>query len=250
MIATMRTYFGFESVGSSEKSQRIQAVFEGVAPHYDFMNDVMSLGLHRLWKREMVQALSPKPFFCLVDVGGGTGDIALRVKKTYNFLSPSLVVVDPSPGMLQVGKDKAIDSNVWDIQWVEGAAEALPLPSSSSDICTMAFGLRNVTCLGQTFKEILRVLKPGGQFVCLEFSKPDEGVENLHRIYTLDILPALGKWLASNEAGYRYLGESIQTFLNTEQLEAALKEAGFVSTSFRKMAHGIVALHQAWKRSE
>lgn len=225
----------------------VRDLFDRVAPSYDLMNDLMSGGWHRVWKRTFVDLIPRAPHLMMLDLAGGTGDIAMAYAKRSADLSPRITVMDPSEAMLAAGRNKAIDRNVWSLDWQQGTAESLPHVAETFDVCTMAFGLRNVTDIGKGLSEIHRVLKPGGQFLCLEFSQPDADISALYRLYTLDIIPKLGKWVAHNEEAYRYLGESIQQFYSASALKDLLYEAGFATVSITRLSKGIVAIHQCWK---
>lgn len=228
----------------------VRNLFDRVAPSYDTMNDLMSVGWHRIWKRDLVGRIPVVPHIKMLDVAGGTGDIALAYMEKSASLVPQITVLDPSDAMLTIGRNKAIDRNVWSITWRQGSAESIPFPDYTFDVCTISFGLRNVTDVQQALFEMHRVLKPGGQLLCLEFSQPDPDIETLYRLYTLDIIPKIGHWVAHNEDAYRYLGESIQQFYSAEALKDLLYDVGFQTVQVTRRSKGIVAMHQAWKTED
>jgi len=235
--------FGFTPVASAEeRTQRVGAVFASVASHYDVMNDAMSLGIHRLWKADFVASLGLNPGDRVLDLAGGTGDIAFRM-----LAKKALVTVcDINPAMLQVGRARAMDKGLHgQINWVEGNAEALPFADKSFDIVTIAFGLRNVTKLQQALGEVRRVLKVGGRFFCLEFSHiAVPMLQKLYDRYSFSLLPWLGEKIAQDRAAYQYLAESIRTFPDQAALEKRMGEAGFAAVRHRNLSLGIAAVHQ------
>jgi demethylmenaquinone methyltransferase/2-methoxy-6-polyprenyl-1,4-benzoquinol methylase len=223
-------------------------VFDSVAARYDLMNDLMSLGVHRLWKDTMVDVLAPRPGMAMIDVAGGTGDIAFRIHRR-TAGQARIAVCDINPAMLAVGQDRAIDRGlVRGLDWVAGDAEALPFPDRSFDAYTIAFGLRNVTHIARALAEARRVLRPGGRFLCLEFSRV--GLPLLRRLYdaySAAVLPALGGIVAGDSEAYRYLHESIRRHPPQERLAAMMVEAGLARATWRDMSGGIVALHSGWR---
>ena len=219
-------HFGYRRVPEAEKESLVRDVFDSVAPRYDLMNDLMSLGVHRLWKAAMMDWLVPRPEMALVDVGGGTGDIAFR------FLDRgggSVTVVDINEEMLKQGRDRAVDRGILEsIEWVEGDAENLPLADASKDAYTTAFCIRNVTRIDKALEEARRVLKPGGRFLCLEFSRvalPLLG--KLYETYSFKVLPFLGARVAGDREAYQYLAESIRRFPAQEPFARMIAEAGY-----------------------
>ncbi len=240
------THFGFRTVGEDEKSSLVRAVFDDVAPRYDLMNDLMSMGIHRLWKAAMLDWLRPRPGMALLDVGGGTGDIAFRFRARGGG---PVVVCDINREMLAVGRDRAIDRNLTeDIEWVCGDAEALPIPDRSVDAYTIAFCLRNVTHIDQALGEARRVLRPGGRFLCLEFSHVVLPVlRQIYDQYSFRVLPWLGEVVASNRDAYQYLVESIRRFPPQAQLAARMEAAGLGAVKYRNLSGGIAALHSGWR---
>jgi demethylmenaquinone methyltransferase/2-methoxy-6-polyprenyl-1,4-benzoquinol methylase len=240
--------FGYHVVPASEKAGLVRHVFDSVAARYDLMNDLMSLGVHRLWKEAMVTALAPRAGMAIVDVAGGTGDIALRLHERTKG-EARVTVCDVNPTMLQVGQDRAIDRGILrGPEWVAGDAEALPFADRAFDAYTIAFGLRNVTHMDRALSQARRVLRPGGHFLCLEFSKVT--LPLLDRIYdawSAAMLPALGGLVAGDSESYRYLHESIRRHPPQEKLAAMITAAGFERVTWRDMSGGIVALHGAWR---
>lgn len=227
--------FGYQHVSPDERERRIRAVFQAVAGRYDLMNDIMSMGIHRLWKRAMARAAAPKPGEMIVDLAGGTGDIARLMAGPDRMV----VVCDPSPAMMAVGRDRCPDS----VRFTEGTAEAMPFPDNSVDMVTIAFGLRNATSLGAALAEILRVLKPGGRFLCLEFSRPHALIRPFYDAWSFTVIPRLGAAIAGEPAAYEYLVESIRRFPDQPSLAAAFTAAGFDNVGWRNMSFGIASLH-------
>lgn len=243
--------FGFTKVPTTQKAAMVETVFSNVASRYDLMNDLMSLGAHHLWKRQLIHALRPHPSRHLLDVAGGTGDIAT------GFLQAGggrATLLDINESMVAAGIERAInqgklplsDPNMPD--YLIGDAQALPLTSQAVDLYSIAFGLRNVTDIKKAIAEAYRVLKPGGQYFCLEFSKVSLPIiAQLYDQYSFNILPKLGKFVANDEAAYRYLVESIRKFPPQDQLVQLLQDAGFKRVRYHNMSFGVVALHRAWK---
>ncbi len=251
MFAAMeegKAWFGFRRVEAEEKPALVRGVFERVASRYDLMNDLMSGGIHRLWKAELIDWLNPRPGELLLDVAGGTGDIAFRyLDRTEK--QAGVIVCDLTPAMLAVGRDRAIDRGiVAGIDWVAGDAQALPLRDRSVDAYTIAFGLRNVTDIDRALAEARRVLKPGGRFICLEFSQVVLPLlKQLYDLYSFRVLPWMGRIVAGDKDSYVYLVESIRRFPAQEALIERMKAAGFGQTSYRNLSGGIAALHSAWR---
>jgi demethylmenaquinone methyltransferase / 2-methoxy-6-polyprenyl-1,4-benzoquinol methylase len=241
-----KTHFGFRTVQESEKASLVRAVFDDVAPRYDLMNDIMSLGIHRLWKAAMLDWLKPRPDMALLDVGGGTGDIAFRFRQRGG--GPT-VVCDINREMLSVGRDRAIDRNIGEgINWICGDAEALPIADRSVNAYTIAFCLRNVTHIDAALAEARRVLKPGGRFLCLEFSQVVVPVfRAVYDQYSFHVLPWMGQMVASNRDAYQYLVESIRKFPPQEELAARMRAQGLEQVTYRNLSGGIAALHSGWR---
>ncbi len=243
------TRFGDQVVPLADKQGLVDDVFRSVAGRYDLMNDLMSGGLHRAWKNALVTALNPpkgaRPF-ALLDLAGGTGDVAARVAAA-GGAGTRATVVDINAEMLQVGRTRAAARGL-DIAFVEGNAETLPFPDRSYDAVTIAFGIRNVPRIAAALAEARRVLRPGGRFLCLEFSAVDvPGLDRLYDFYSFNVIPALGRAVARDADAYRYLVESIRRFPPPDAFADMLRTAGFARVSFRRMSGGIVALHSGWR---
>jgi len=238
--------FGFRRVAEAEKAPLVRGVFSSVASRYDLMNDLMSGGVHRLWKDEMVARLRPRPGWRVVDVAGGTGDVAFRLG---DRVGPSggVTVCDLTEEMLRVGRDRAIDTGRLEgLQWVCGDAQRLPFPDRSFDAYTIAFGLRNVTRIDQALAEARRVLKPGGRFLCLEFSRVVLPIlDRLYDLYSFRALPVLGQLVAGDRDSYRYLVESIRRFPPQAELAERMAAAGLEQPRWHNLTGGIAALHAA-----
>ena len=240
--------FGFEPVDPADKAARVRGVFERVAGRYDLMNDLMSAGVHRLWKDALIDWLMPRRGCRYLDVAGGTGDIAFRLLDRLDGAA-EVVLVDINPAMLTVGRDRAL-ARGWlaEVLWVAGDAERLPLPDRSVDAYTIAFGIRNVTRLDRALAEAYRVLRPGGRFLCLEFSHVVlPGLERLYDAYSFNVLPRLGRLVAGDAASYRYLAESIRRFPDQASFARLIAGAGFAQVKHRNLSGGIAAIHSAWR---
>ncbi|HUZ71375.1 MAG TPA: bifunctional demethylmenaquinone methyltransferase/2-methoxy-6-polyprenyl-1,4-benzoquinol methylase UbiE [Stellaceae bacterium] len=245
---TSETDFGFRRVAIGEKANLVRRVFDTVADRYDLMNDLMSGGVHRLWKSYLIDRLNPRPGQTLLDVAGGTGDIALRFLDRAGVASRA-VVCDINEAMLRRGRDRAIDRGRIDgIEWIAGDAERLPVAAMSVDACTIAFGLRNVTRIAAALAEARRVLKPGGRFFCLEFSHVAVPLlARAYDLYSFAVLPRLGAAVTGDRDAYQYLVESIRRFPPQDALARAMGEAGFDRIRYRNLTGGIVALHSGWR---
>ena len=238
--------FGFERVDPAEKTRRVHGVFERVARRYDMMNDLMSGGIHRLWKESFVDQVRPRDGMRILDVAGGTGDIAFRMLR--RAPGAEITICDLTEDMLRVGRDRALDRGRLGVRWVAGNAEALPFPNMSLDAYTIAFGLRNVTDRGAALREARRVLKPGGRFFCLEFSRITAPMlERLYERYSFDIVPQIGRMVVGDGEPYRYLVESIRQFPDQEALAAIMTEAGLEQVTRRNLSGGIAAVHAGWR---
>jgi demethylmenaquinone methyltransferase / 2-methoxy-6-polyprenyl-1,4-benzoquinol methylase len=235
------THFGFESVDEREKARRVRGVFDSVAPRYDLMNDLMSLGLHRAWKAYTVLAANLRPGDQVLDIAGGTGDLALSFAKK---VGPTgrVVHTDINEAMLRTGRDRLIDAGV-SLPTLVCDAEKLPFESSSFDLVSVAFGLRNMTRKDIALAEMNRVLKPGGKLLVLEFSKVAKPLEKAYDWYSFNVLPQLGRLVAGDDASYRYLAESIRMHPGQEELKALMKKGGFGHVDYHNLTGGIVALH-------
>lgn len=242
--------FGFERIAASEKAPRVRGLFERVSGNYDLMNDLMSGGIHRLWKDAMVDLLDPRPDLRLLDVAGGTGDIAFRVaERLGGERREPIVICDLTEGMLSAGRDRAIDRGLLDgLHWVCGDAQGLPLPDRSVTAYTIAFGLRNVTDIDLALREARRVLKPGGRFICLEFSRVVLPIlSDLYDLYSFRVVPAMGAVVAGDRDAYAYLVESIRRFPAQDELASRIETAGLGQVRYRNLTGGIAALHSAWR---
>ena len=240
------THFGFTTVNARDKADMVKGVFDNVASRYDLMNDLMSLGVHRLWKSTFIDYLDPRPEMKLIDVGGGTGDIAFKFLKSGGG---QVTVCDINDEMLSVGRDRAIDKGILTgVDWVNGDAEKLPIPENTFDAYTTAFCIRNVTHIESALSEARRVLKPGGRFLCLEFSQVVLPVlEKIYDTYSFNILPWLGQMVTDDEGSYRYLAESIRRFPNQDKLTAMITDAGLKQANYQNLSGGIATIHSAWR---
>ncbi|XP_037387250.1 2-methoxy-6-polyprenyl-1,4-benzoquinol methylase, mitochondrial [Pygocentrus nattereri] len=275
------THFGFESVPEGEKAERVYKVFESVAQKYDVMNDAMSLGIHRLWKDSLLRLMNPQPGLKLLDTAGGTGDISFRFLEYTRSVregqlrhraranqTPSwqeiaagygsegeepaesrAVVCDINKEMLKVGKERAETAGITTgLSWVVGDAEELPFNDDQFDVYTIAFGIRNVTHIEQALQEALRVLKPGGRFMCLEFSKVSNPLlSRLYDAYSFQMIPVLGEVIAGDWKSYQYLVESIRRFPDQETFKEMIEEAGFFRVQYVNLTGGVVAIHSGFK---
>jgi len=243
--------FGFRRVPLADKQALVDEVFHSVARRYDLMNDLMSGGLHRAWKNDVVNAVNPpksgRPFH-LLDVAGGTGDIAFRVVDA-GGAGTHVTVLDINGDMLSVGRERAEKRGLAHaLTFIEGNAESLPLPDNSFDAYTIAFGIRNVPRIDAALAEAFRVLRPGGHFLCLEFSSVDvPGLDKIYDAYSFNIIPAIGRAVTGDAEAYRYLVESIRKFPNPQAFSAMIRKAGFGRVSYRQMTGGVVALHSGWR---
>jgi len=243
---TETTHFGFKTVKADAKSGLVRTVFDNVAGQYDVMNDLMSGGLHRLWKDAMIDWLRPRANQKVLDVGGGTGDIAFRILKAGGG---PVTVADINAEMLAVGQDRALDKGiVGPIDWIEADAEDLPFDDCSFDTFVTAFCIRNTTHPENVLAEARRVLKPGGRFLCLEFSSvPSPLLSKLYDIYSFKVLPEIGARVAGDREAYQYLAESIRKFPDANTFAGMVNAAGLRPVKVRTMTGGIVALHSAWR---
>jgi demethylmenaquinone methyltransferase/2-methoxy-6-polyprenyl-1,4-benzoquinol methylase len=268
------TQFGEENVTPEEKTAKVREVFDSVADQYDIMNDLMSGGVHRLWKNHLIRKIRPKAGLTYLDVAGGTGDIAFRIKETIEKKSnmrahdgilkevqagkpatpesskqTNITLCDLNWDMLRVGRDRAVDKG-WlnEFKWVTGNAESLPIPSNSVDVYTIAFGLRNVTRIDDGLKEAFRVLKPGGRFFCLEFSHVKNPLlSKLYDGFSYKVIPHIGKAVANDRESYQYLVESIRKFPTQKTLKQRMEQAGFTKCSYENLTFGVAAIHYGIK---
>ena len=227
--------FGYEQVDPNERQRRIRRVFRSVAPRYDLMNDLMSMGIHRLWKRTVVREVAAQPDQLIVDLAGGTGDLARQLAGP----DRTVINLDPSIEMMAEGRSKGLDN----VTCLAGAGESLPLADDSVDTLTIAFGIRNTTHMGTTLREIHRVLKPGGRMLCLEFSKVWAPFRPFYNLYSNTVIPRLGAAVAREPEAYTYLVESIRRFPDQEEMKAHMEEAGFTDVRYRNFSLGIACLH-------
>ena len=245
--AEQTTHFGFETVPEAEKAIKVQSVFNSVAGKYDIMNDVMSMGIHRIWKEAMMDWLAPRPGQKLLDVAGGTGDISFKFLNRAG--SGHATVLDITENMLIAGRKRAeADKMLNSIDWVVGDAMALPFADNSFDVYTISFGIRNVTRPQEALNEAFRVLRPGGRLMVLEFNQiPVPLVQKAYDIYSFNVIPRMGKLIANDRESYQYLVESIRKFPDQETFLSMVQEAGFKNTNYRNLSLGIAALHSGWK---
>ncbi len=246
--ANKTTHFGFEEVAVEDKADRVAGVFHSVAGKYDLMNDLMSGGIHRLWKRFTIEVSAVRPGHKVLDIAGGTGDLAYKFSKLVGDKG-QVILSDINSSMLNVGRDRLIDRGVnSNVQYAQLDAQYLPFADNTFDCITIAFGLRNVTDKDLALRSMLRVLKPGGRLLVLEFSKPQNSVlEKVYDQYSFRLLPLMGKLITNDADSYRYLAESIRMHPDQETLKDMMSAAGFVNSEFYNMTGGVVALHKGIK---
>jgi demethylmenaquinone methyltransferase/2-methoxy-6-polyprenyl-1,4-benzoquinol methylase len=242
------THFGYENVSVRDKARRVAGVFDSVASRYDIMNDVMSFGVHRLWKRLTIELSAVRAGQSVLDLAAGTGDLTIRLAERVGEQG-RVVMSDINASMLQRGRDRLVDNGfITNIDYVRADAESLPFPDNSFDCATMAFGLRNVTDKEAALASLYRVLKPGGRLLVLEFSKPTLPViKPLYDTYSFKILPLMGKLIAGDADSYRYLAESIRMHPGQDELKKMMQQAGFERCDYLNLSCGIVALHRGYK---
>ena len=242
------THFGYQQVPLGEKARRVAEVFDSVAERYDIMNDLMSLGVHRLWKRFAVELAGVRPGQRVLDLAGGSGDLAARFVPLVGAAG-EVVLADINAHMLEQGRRRMVDRGILDtVRFAQVNAERLPFPDNSFDVITIAFGLRNVTDKDAALRSMYRVLKPGGRALVLEFSKPvAPGLQPLYDLYSFKVLPLLGRFVARDEASYRYLAESIRMHPDQQTLKDMIQQAGFERCDYHNLSGGIVALHRGYK---
>lgn len=242
------THFGFRDVNTEEKAGLVRGVFDNVASNYDLMNDAMSMGTHRLWKKRFVQLIAPKNHETLLDVAGGTGDIAFALHK--KAPEANITICDINEQMLRHGRDRQIDDNLNGdkLRWVTGDAQTLPVPDTTYDSYSIAFGIRNVTDVQAALNDAYRALKFGGRFYCLEFTPEiTPALQPIYERYSFGVIPKLGKLLANDEPSYQYLVESIRQFPNRENFAEMIRKAGFENVTHEGLSGGVVAIHSGWK---
>ena len=244
---TNETHFGFTTVKESEKAGKVREVFDKVADGYDLMNDVMSMGVHRLWKNSLIDSLKPRGDMHLLDVAGGTGDIAFRFLD--ECAGGHVTVCDINAEMLRVGKDRAAKRGYSDrTEFICGDAQKLPVPDKSVDAYTIAFGIRNVTRVQDALDDAYRVLKPGGRLLVLEFSpEVAPGMQKIYDTYSFGFIPKMGEIVANDRESYQYLVESIRKFPRPSDFASMIEKAGFSKVGWRTMSAGVVALHTGWR---
>jgi demethylmenaquinone methyltransferase/2-methoxy-6-polyprenyl-1,4-benzoquinol methylase len=241
------THFGFRNIPAREKSRHVREVFDSVAENYDLMNDMMSFGVHRLWKRFTVNMADLKPGQQVLDLAGGSGDLA-RLMAPAVGASGQIVLSDINAAMLARGRSKLLDSGVFgNVSFAQVNAEQLPFPDNCFDLVTMAFGLRNVTDKQRALDSIYRTLRPGGRLLVLEFSRPAAALKPAYDYYSFNILPKLGRMIAKDESSYRYLAESIRMHPDQKTLQGMLEQAGLERCDYHNLTGGIVAVHRGYK---
>lgn len=241
------THFGYQTVPEGEKAGMVHGVFTRVASRYDVMNDLMSMGVHRLWKDALMDWLAPRPGQRLLDVAGGTGDVAFRFLRRAS--SATAVVCDMTESMLIAGRQRAeADNLAQSLDWVVGDAMQLPFAANSFDVYTISFGIRNVTRIPDALREAYRVLKPGGRLMVLEFSQiPNDLMQKAYDAYSFNVIPVMGQIVAKDRDSYQYLVESIRKFPDQETFADMIRAAGFEQVKYRNLSLGIAALHSGWK---
>ncbi len=248
MTNTRKTHFGFTEVDEDAKAGMVHGVFSSVASKYDIMNDVMSMGIHRIWKSAMMDWLAPRAGQKLLDVAGGTGDIAFRFNERADGQAEA-TVLDMTESMLVEGRKRPEAEAMGDrINWVVGDAMALPFPDNTFDVYTISFGIRNVTRIADAIAEAYRVLKPGGRFMVLEFSTiPNPAMQWAYDRYSFNVIPPMGQIIANDRDSYQYLVESIRKFPKQEEFKQMIVDGGFELVKYRNLSMGIAALHSGWK---
>ena len=247
MTDKLFTHFGYKKVPTQDKAKRVAHVFHSVADNYDLMNDVMSLGIHRLWKQFTVHTSGVRQGARVLDIAGGTGDLALKFSKLVGQAG-HVILADVNASMLRLGRDKLLNQGMTDnLSYIQADAEYLPFPDNSLDLITIAFGLRNVTNKEVALSDMYRILKPGGRLLILEFSKPADWLSPFYDIYSFKLLPRLGKIFASDADSYRYLAESIRKHPDQNTIKNMMENAGFEQCDYHNMSAGIVALHSGYK---
>ena len=242
------THFGYQTVRTEDKVKKVGEVFHSVAANYDLMNDLMSLGIHRLWKRYTIELSAARTGHTILDIAGGTGDLTMKFSRLVGKTG-KVVLADINDSMLHVGRDKLLDKGyAGNIEYVQANAECLPFNDNTFDCITISFGLRNVTDKQKALASMARVLKPGGRLLVLEFSKPSNPlIAKIYDRYSFSLLPLIGKFVAKDADSYQYLAESIRMHPDQETLQGMMDNAGFANTDFHNMTGGVVALHRGVK---
>jgi demethylmenaquinone methyltransferase/2-methoxy-6-polyprenyl-1,4-benzoquinol methylase len=245
---TEQTHFGYKQVAKEQKASMVAEVFDSVAAKYDVMNDLMSMGIHRLWKRYTIDCSGVRAGHHVLDLAGGTGDLTAKFSRLVGEKG-KVVLADINGAMLKVGRDKLRDMGiVGNVDYVQANAEALPFPDNSFDLITIAFGLRNVTDKDKALASMYRILKPGGRLLVLEFSKPEQEIlSKVYDFYSFHVLPKMGKIVANDSESYQYLAESIRMHPDQETLKSMMEQAGFEQTTYTNLTGGVVALHRGFK---
>lgn len=247
-MAEKTTHFGYQQVDWKDKQRRVAGVFDSVAENYDLMNDTMSLGVHRLWKRFAIERSGARAGQRILDLAGGTGDLAARLARIVGSTG-EVVIGDINAAMLKVGRERLLDQGIaGNVRFAQINAEALPFPDNSFDCITIGFGLRNVTDKQKALESMYRTLKPGGRVLVLEFSKPVlPGLQQAYDLYSFKLLPMMGRLIAKDESSYRYLAESIRMHPDQESLKEMMQQAGFEDCDYFNLSGGIVALHRGFR---
>lgn len=240
--------FGYKDVPVDEKEKLVEKVFSNVAGKYDIMNDAMSLGVHRLWKKSFIRKAKLRKGMKCLDVAGGTGDIAMLMARDVGD-SGEVVIFDINKSMLDEGKDRTIDKGfLGSLKFVQGNAEVLPFNDNSFDVATVSFGIRNVTKLDKAFKEMARVVRPGGKVMCLEFSHPTSSIfSKFYDFYSFNVIPEIGGMITNDKGSYQYLVESIRKFPDQEKLKVIMEEAGLYKVKYFNLTNGVAAIHLGYK---
>lgn len=248
MTSDPTTHFGFSEIPLREKMGRVRGIFDSVVDQYDLMNDLMSLGIHRLWKRYAMRRLRIRPGYQILDVAGGTGDLT-RLMHPRLQGQGRIIVCDLNDNMLKLGRSRLTDGGIVSgVEWIQGNAEELPFPTNTFHIASIGFGIRNVTQIEVAIQEMVRVLKPGGQFLCLEFSKLSISLlQPLYDAYSFNVLPKLGHWVAKDRDSYQYLVESIRRFPDQQTFVTLLQKNGLSGVRYHNLSGGIAAVHHGWK---
>lgn len=241
-----KTHFGYETVDADRKADKVRGVFDSVAGNYDLMNDLMSGGIHRLWKKQTIDKASVRNGHRVLDLAGGTGDLAMAFARQVGT-DGQVVLADINAAMLEQGRERLLNAGIIDVEIAQVDAEALPFADNTFDLITIAFGLRNVTRKEVALQSMLRTLKPGGRLLVLEFSKPNDLLKPAYDLFSFSVLPFLGRVVADDEASYRYLAESIRMHPDQETLKGMMENAGFERCGYDNLTGGIAALHYGYK---